>query len=538
MRFRNIIKNEIRMLLKRKLIVILLIAFLMVVPYIAIINSDTPSQYDHYYYSEVVQNVSNASISGGVVYFHTFSYKGFVLNKCLQPMSNTSILFENITVNGGVSLMVRTNSGGVFNTTVNYTNGIPGNCLSTPNNYVSERPQNLKSKNFQLFFFGNYFMNFYIPGVHGSQSDTIYLKRNFIQNLNGTNTNGNGIESTPGQQALSVNVSYSILPYYNLGLYGVAPVIYNGWNKNISLFITQSSYDSKTATFQYIPNSTEEINVSAHSVVQPFGYSQILKMNENGAISITYSQGSSGTVVLDANTNYIGFGQSFSIFAYLLGTLVVSLIVISVITEIYGLPERDVYTSIPHKRRNIVFLKFFAGIITLLLTVGFGVIFGDIIDLFFYHSLLDSYVILISTIILFSIFLLVSPIYLFLESKKTLSSGTRSLVVFVITLFLPIVVSIGMGALESYLNLPIFALENYLTKPLINEAGEINLIFSIIPFSAPIEFMEYLTFTPFPGVIMFNHRSLFMLTPLLIIPDLFLWFAIVVWFSVKRYERN
>ncbi len=532
---KNILKNEMKMLLKRKTIVILIVAFLMVLPFVALINADTPTEYDHYYYMELSQTACNATPLNGL--YHTLVFKGFVLNKYLQPVTNTEILINNITVNGAISIAVKTNSKGIFNATRNYADGIPPDCLSVPTNfYLSERPQSIQAKDFQVFIFNQNIMNFYIPGIQGSQSDHIYLNRNFIT-LNSSKP-GESSTETPGRYQLSANVSYSLLPYYNLGLYGVAPVFYNGGNTTATLWITQGQYDSKINGFTYIPNSTVEINVSAHSVSEPFGYSQILEMNKNGAISVRYVQSSFGLQSLNANNNYFSFGQSFIIFAYLIGSLAVSMLVLSVINEIYGLPEREVYSSLPHRRRNLIFLKFFTGIITILITEGFGIAFAEILDLVIYHSLLSPYVILISTIILLSLFMLVSPIYLFIESKRTASSGTKSVLVFIIAFLVPVIVSISMGLLESYLFSDLFYVNNYLTKPMIGDVGEINLLFSMIPFSAPIEMMNYLTYQPFPMVTMFNHRSLFLLTPLLIVPDLLAWFAFIFWISVKRYERN
>lgn len=533
-----LVRNELRMLLKRKTIVILMVSFLMVLPYIAILNADTPAQYEHYYYNEMVMVPFNATeVGNNSIYYHSVIYKGFVVNKNLQPVKNTTIDIENVTLNGEVNVTVRTNSNGIFNVTKNYKSGIFQGCFSFPNNFISERKKTDTVKDFQQIFFSVSSLSFYIPGVQGSQSDRFYESTQPEPFTTATKINYSSI--IPGQYSMPGDISYSILPYYNLGLYGVAPVIYNGGVRSVSLNISEESYNEKLGIFTNVPNSSKEVNISAGNIVEPFEYSQILQINKDGAINIHTPYATSGPVTLSPPFNNLNFGNSFLTFAYLLGTLAISLLVISVITEIYGLPERDVYASLPHRRRNIVFMKFFTGLTATLITIGLGVAFGEILDSFLFHSFLSPYVILISTVILLSMFLLVSPIFLFIESKKSLSSGTKTGIVIVITLFLPVIVSVAMGILEAALISPALSLtDNYLTEPLINGVGKINLIFSIIPFSAPIEMIDYLTYTPFPGVTMFNHRSLFLLTPLVIIPDLMLWFLLILWVSIKRYERN
>ncbi|WP_443369890.1 hypothetical protein [Cuniculiplasma sp. SKW4] len=538
MKVSNLIKNELRMLLKRKTVTILIVSFVMIVPYIAILNADTPTQDDHYFYNEMDMAAFNVTTgSNGNLYYHTLVFKGFVVNKYLQPVRNTMIDIENVTLNGSVNVTVKTNSNGIFNVTKNYTQGIDEFCFSVPNDFISERTRTENVRDYQVLNLGNNYLNFYIPGIQGSQSDVFHVHRQF--ELSNSTFKINYSSIVPGQSLLSGDISYSILPYYNLGLYGVAPVIYNSGNKNITLYISEAEYNKKLGTFTDVPNSSTEINVSAESVVEPFGYSHILSINKAGAIKIYSSYINSGKIILSIPYNSFNFGSSLIVFAYLLGTLTVSLIVISVVTEIYGLPEREVYTSLPHKRRNLIFMKLFTGLASIILATVFGVAFGEILDLVFFHSLISPYVILIGTLILLSMFLLLSPIFLFIESKKTLSSGARGILVFFITLFVPLIISIGMGILEAYLlSSAIITTDNYLTEPLLRGAGEINLIFSLIPFSAPMEMIDYLTYTPFPQVTMFNHRSLFLLTPLIIIPDLLIWFFLILWASIRKYSRN
>jgi hypothetical protein len=545
-KIKELVKNEIRFLLKRKLILIILISFIMVVPYIAILNYDTPPEYDHYYYMEMEITPYNATpgiYGNGTFLIHSVNYKGFVVNKYLQPASNAEMIIRNITVNGNISQKVETNSAGVFDVNASYPYGVPLQCFDSESGFIRESRSFRTANSFQgVILFGITPINFKVLNISGSQSSKLYSSLNYPAHLASKTVNSSSI--TPGQTMITNSVSVSILPYYNLGLYGVAPVFFNGGNATASIYLKNGAYNQTLGTFIEVPNTRKEINITAGSVINPFKYSQILAMNEDGAISVSFRPGGTNFIPMNPEGNSLLFSSTIQIpdlFAYLLGTLAVSIIVLTTVNEIYSMPEREVYTSIPGRRRNTIFLKLFTGVVASLLSMGFAILISDIIGLVIFRTYVDLYVSITSIIIFFLFFLMLSPVYLLMESKKSLSSGTKSLIVLGFSVFVPIILSVGMELL--YLSaMPASSLNgninNFLTTPLLGDAGRVNLLFSVIPVSAPLQMMNYLIYNPFPSVTMYNHRSLFLLSPAIMIPDLVVWFVLLLWLAIKRYERN
>lgn len=528
----KLILNDLRYIGRKKIISIVLISFLIFAPFMALINGQTPELPAHNYY--VVEDITPYDLSNLSLNIDSMNYaygsmnfKGFILDQHLQPLRNKTVAMEINCSSINEVKHFKTNSQGFFS--VNLTGVTNFNPFNLFGFYQGENP-----------------IKFHVTDVTGSQSDTIHTEIKSPSQSPSLNTSS----IIPGKYRLpygSGTLSMTMLPYYNLGLYGQVPVFYNAGSKPVNITVSAVSIINPND----VKNTTPfKVEIMPGELTEPFSYNEVLSFNQYGNIKVEINGLDYGLYAVPGagNNNVPSFFVSpLPVFAYILGLIGVSSVVLTVVSSIYNLPEREIYLSLPLKRRNLIFSRIVAGLSVSLFATAFGIFIDDGLGFIFYHNYIGLYPSITGLLDVLALFLLSVPIFLFLESKKNVSSGFRTLLLLFFTFILPIILSFMIFVLDGKIlgSFYIMPPHNSLIQPFASRVAEINLILSAIPFSSPIVLMEYFSYSPFafvPGsgffVPMYNHRSLLLMSPLIIYPVLFIWFGIITFFSIRRYERN
>lgn len=471
-------------------------------------NSSQPVVYNHYEYMDI-----NASQIGNT---NNFTVKGFILDRNLQPESNSSFNFslstfqtffsgnnltacEQLILKDLQSQKRVTNSDGLFSLEIN-----------GPGNYSQY------SDFQQVMSYLQYDFVFSIKNLSGSQQDSI-------------------LEFNPGQ-------SFLILPYYNLGNYGTAAVVYIPGNSSDTFNLSYETYSNLTTNTSTILS----LGTFHYGIPQRVGnYNQILSMNEAYSVAIYFNN------VLDTNLNFppstsgVSFTSNLGFPIYFFSAISVIFITMAISTNIFDKPMNEFYLSIPEKRRNVIIVSVILGTVATIISTAIAFLLGDIIWFATSSNLLNPSS--IANMMIFNLFLfaVISPIYFFFGTHTRYGSGIKMGISLMLVIGVPIISSLiettlFVNILSSSLGINLGSQVNQgsmLYLPYLQEIRVFNLLTGLIPFTAPMELFDYIARSPFIGVEMLNHLSLFYLSPLIFFTPLITWFVPLIYLSIRKYDR-
>ncbi len=502
-------KIEIYQLRKSKKLFAIIICTLLLTLSVLTINAATVPVYKNYNYMEV--NNPTYTTNG---YSYNYFFCGYVLNKNLAPESNVNLSFSNsssqffsfyiftpgemntardIVLNQLNHDKIKTASNGTFSFNLKFNNTLGANMISAITNVVNEL---------------NYYIQYNVVNQLGSQSDHL----NFV-NVNGV----------------------TLLPYYGLGNYGTAAVVYEPGNSSESYLVSYTAYSNSTQI-------SSKANLGNFSKGTPHiigDYSQILSMNEAMDVSIYINSVSNGTLIFEPSSlnYYSSFSTGLSMLIYLISSMAVLLIVLLVSTTIYDRPMNEFYQSLPEKRSDVILTSLIIGGVALALSAIISYLVALVLAFFLYSTILQLYPLFTLLVFVFSLYLVISPIFYFIGTTRIFGTAVKFLISFMLILIVPIFMEIFSAfVLASNLN-PISQNYSVLYLPTLNGVREFNLISSLIPIISPIEMLNYMLKTPFLSTVMINHQSVLYLTPLIILPSFAYWFIPLIYLTIKRYRK-
>ena len=502
-------KIEIYQLRKSKKLFAIIICTLLLTLSVLIINTATTPVYENYNYMEV--NNPTYSSNG---YLYNYSFCGYVLNKNLAPESNVNLSFSNSSsqffsyylystseLQAARSIVldqlnhdkIKTASNGTFSFKLNFNGALGDYMISAITNVVNEL---------------NYYIQYNVVNQQGSQSNQ----------LNFANVNG-----------------VTLLPYYNLGNYGTAAVVYEHGNSSESYLVSYTAYSNVTQI-------SSKANLGNFSKGTPHiigDYSQILSMNEAMNVSIYINSVSNGTFIFEPSNNnfYSAFSSGLSMLIYLVSAMAVLLIVLLVSTTIYDRPMNEFYQSLPERRSDVILTSLIIGGVALALSAIISYLVALILAFFLYSTILQLSPLFTLLAFVFSLYLVFSPIFYFIGTTRIFGTAVKFLISFLLILAVPIfIVLFSTTVLASTID-PYSQNYSVLFLPTLNGVREFNLISSLIPIISPIEMLNYMLKTPFLSTVMINHQSVLYLTPLIILPSFAYWFIPLIYLTIKRYRK-
>ncbi len=466
------------------------------------INASQPVVYDHYVYMNLT-----ASQIGNT---NNFLVKGFILDKNLLPESNSSFNFEKspshmffggnnfsacqqFILNDIQSQNRLTNSEGLFSLEINGSgNYSKYSCFQ------------------QIMSFFQYNFVFSISNLSGSQQDSM-------------------IEYPPGQQLI-------LLPYYNLGNYGTAAVVFIPGNSSNTFNLSYKTYSNLTTNTSAILN----LGKFHYGIPQRVGdYNQILSMNEAYSVSFYFNNNLYNSLNFAPPTSSFSFSSQLGFTVYFFSAVSIIFITTTIATNIFDRPMNEFYLSIPEKRRNVIIGSVILGTIATIISTTIAFLLGDIISIILFSAPLNSSSILNLMIFNLFLFAIISPIYFFFGTHTRYGSGIKIGISLMLVIGVPLISNI----IESVFSISIFVSGfggnqiSMLYLPYLQEIRIFNLLTGLIPFTAPMDLFNYMVRSPFLGIVMLNHLSIFYLSPLIFFSPLITWFVPLIYLSIRKYER-
>ncbi len=486
---------------KSTIAIILASSFVLMISGLAV-NESQPVVYNHYnYMSIVVSEIGNST---------DYNIRGFILDTNLRAETNATYNFEkSSTFNffGGynysscIQLVLHdlqsqkrvTNSDGLFSFEIKG----PGSTFAYP--YFQQ-----VMADFQYEF--TYSMN----NISGSQLDTMVYS--------------------------SLTNYISFFPYYNLGNYGTAAVVFIPGNSSNTFSMSYETYSNLTTN----TSSTLSLGKFHYGIPQRIGnYNQILAMNEAYSVSFYLNNAFYSNTNFPSNSNSYSFSSGFGFIVYFFSAVSVIFITVIIATSIFDKPVNEFYMSIPEKRRDILLTSVILGTVGTFISSVIAFLLGNIISLVFYSSTLMLST--LSDMVIFNLFLfaVISPIYFLMGVYTRYGTGIKIGITLMLVIGVPLITSI----LETLFFVTIFASTfglnqaSLLYLPQLQQISEINLFTGLIPLTAPLDLFNYMVKSPFTGVEMLNHLSIFYLSPLIFFSPLITWLVPLIYLSIRKYDR-
>ncbi len=520
------ILNVTRSKFRIGVILSLALACVLIFPTVLLENEEIPTSNENLFFlgeispSGVFDNTGNNSTH--------FSWNYILLNHKAHPIANVSIfgcalLFATNKTNPGffsnptIKVEATTNRTGFLSFTIPYLCSVIKSVTGESNLTISSFSLSNYSVSSKAF-----------SGNASPKYDEFTFQSYNVQSKSGNVT----------------NVYFSRIPSNLLGYYGTTPVILvcgsSGTQSVVN--ISYKIYNPQDKGVIFTENNLTTLKngqiytLENYNLLKEFNEADNVTFYATGQVNIGSLFNSESGFFTPPSIS-VSTGISFP--AADIALLVALFLVLIIYVPMFNNNVYKRYLSLPEKRRRTILVQIGSAMIVSSIFSGIALGASFILSYLLLNIVLSLLAIVFTFVIIETALLVFVSIYTILSAYFPGRSGARTFLTIFLVFGYPLISEISQSLLLVFpLSDSLFVVNSsYLYRPLLENIRTYNILTSVLPVLNIEQLNNYLLRTPFTSVIMYNHLSIFDLSPIIFISSILGFSALFIYLAIRRLNK-